>query len=393
MLMNTRLCLWTLVAALVFASPLPAEENEPAQAAKSDAAKAETSADKPDADKTGDAAARLEAIKRRLAGQEYSLQYKFAAGEEVRYRVVHLVTVATTIKGNRQTAQTRSISTKLWKVSKAVDGKFTFEHVVEDVDMWNKISLIQEVKYNSRTDKQAPPGYEDVARSVGVTLSTVTVDQTGEVLERSDTRQQAGLGGQLLIPMPAEPVKLGAKWFHATDVMTKLKDGGVKRIKTRQQYTLDSVTDGIAKILVTTQILQPVNDAEIKVQLVQRLTHGELSFDLERGRVIDQKLSLDETVIGFNGADSLMQYVGKFTETIIDPKPSTEPPTEPRTASKPDRPSDSPAPAKEPAPASEPTTEPAAPADDNQPAEDKQPAQREPTTTTTAEQGGLKLRR
>ena len=44
------------------------------------------------------------------------LEYKFADGDVIRSKVVHLSTVETKIKGSTQTAQSRSFSTKNWKV-------------------------------------------------------------------------------------------------------------------------------------------------------------------------------------------------------------------------------------------------------------------------------------
>ena len=40
----------------------------------------------------------------------------------------------------------------------------------------------QEVHYNSQTDKEPPPGYEDVAKSLDTPLAVVTIDPPGTVL-------------------------------------------------------------------------------------------------------------------------------------------------------------------------------------------------------------------
>ena len=61
----------------------------------------------------------------------------------------------------------------------AADGSATFSHLVEHIDMWQRTSGRQEVRYNSDTDKTVPPGYEEVAKAVGVPLSTVTMNNRG----------------------------------------------------------------------------------------------------------------------------------------------------------------------------------------------------------------------
>ncbi len=268
-----------------------------------------------------DATSRLTAAAQRVAGTEYDLHYKFVAGDEVKHKVVHAVTIATTIKGTRQTAKTLSNSTKLWSIDKVdADGTFHIVHSVADVDMWNKISGVQEVRYNSKTDKKPPSGYETVSKSIGVPLTSFTMDSRGKVLSREDKNANMAKGGQLVIPLPEKPAKVGEKWFSLQQIVLHHSDGRQKRAQTRQQYRLESVADGIATISIHTQVLTPVNDPKLRVQLVQRLTHGSLTFDIKRGRITSQTLGLDEVVLNFNGPDSSMQYAGKFTEAPLPEK-------------------------------------------------------------------------
>jgi len=276
----------------------------------------------------GDTAKQLDAVKKSLTGQKYLLQYKFTPGETIRYKVVQLVTVETKMRGQTSTTKMRSASTKAWKVT-VVDekGAATFVHSVEDVDMWNKASGVQEMRYNSKTDKKPPPAYAYVAANVGVPLTTATVDPHGRILKRHENRPKAGQSGQLIVPLAPQEVKIGDKWYFPREVRVKLRSGEVKRIKTRDAYRLAKVETGVATIAVETQILTPVDDAEIKAQLIQRLTRGTIKFDIAAGRVLSQQLDSDETVIGFSGADSMMQYLARFTEQLV--------PAEAKTARKP----------------------------------------------------------
>ena len=86
-------------------------------------------------------AAELEKAKKRVTETTYQLRYKFAKGEEIRSRVVHLGTTETKIQGNTQTSKSRSVSTKLWKII-GVDpqGQITLVHSIEDLEMWQHVS-------------------------------------------------------------------------------------------------------------------------------------------------------------------------------------------------------------------------------------------------------------
>jgi hypothetical protein len=267
-----------------------------------------------------DARSKLEAIKQRLAGEKHDLRYKFEAGETMRYEVLHLVVVDTKILETRQEAKTRSLSTKVWKVEGVDDkGNATIIHSVSDLDMWNRIhgEKLQESRYNSKTDDKAPLGYESVAKSVGVPLCKVVVNPQGQVTGRQDLQNITSPAGDVLPPLPPNPVKVGDRWYSPLEVRLKDQAGEFRRIKTRRVFELAEVTDGIATISVTPQILTPFEDAQIRMQLIKRMNGGEIKFDIARGRILTRDLDLDETVIGFNGAASIMQYVCCFREKLL----------------------------------------------------------------------------
>ena len=46
-------------------------------------------------------------------------------------------------------------------------GAATFTHLVDNIEMWQRSSGRNEVRYDSKTDDDVPPGYEEVAKSVG----------------------------------------------------------------------------------------------------------------------------------------------------------------------------------------------------------------------------------
>ena len=262
-----------------------------------------------------DIGAALARVKDNLA-PAYPLAYKFAAGDEIRTKVVQLVTVETSIKGVSETASTRVVSTKLWKIVRIEPtGNIVFENSVEHVDMWQSTTGRQEIRYNSATDKTPPPGHEHIAGSVGKVLSVITMDRNGRIVNRDDKQQQFNPGiGDLSVPFPSEPVKVGATWSIPNELKMTLEDGTVKKVATRQQYKLDKVETGVATISVETQVLTPVNDPKIQAQLVQRLQKGTIKFDLDAGRLIHKQMDLDESVHGFSGPESHMQYLARFTE-------------------------------------------------------------------------------
>ncbi len=251
------------------------------------------------------------------------LQYKFAVGDVIRSKVVHLSTVETKIKGSTQTAQSRSISTKNWKIQEVnADGDATFLHSVENIDMWQKVTDRPEQRYNSEKDDIPPAIYSEAAKSVGIPLAKITVDTMGRLVDREQLGGTPSSESQILPILPAEPVAVGAAWYSPDDITVRAGNGAMKHIKTRQVFRLKSVTAGVATISTETQILTPIDDPMLKVELIQKLTRGTIKFDIEAGRVASQQLDLDETIIGFQGETSVMNYLGRMTEEWIPGQPA-----------------------------------------------------------------------
>jgi hypothetical protein len=250
--------------------------------------------------------------------QQYELRYKFSPGETLRWEVVHRATVQTTIQGSSQTAETRSKSVKRWVIDEvADDGAITFTHSVESIDMWQKTQGRSEVRYNSETDKEVPPGYETAAQSVGVPLTVTTMNDRGKVLKRVEKHSQPTSLMQLAIALPEGPVAIGDSWTTPLDIDVVQKDGATKKIKTRQKYTLEKVANDVATIKVDAQILTPIHDPTIEAQLIQRLSEGQLRFDIAAGRILEQQLDLNRHVINFSGPSSSMHYLTRFTEKSL----------------------------------------------------------------------------
>lgn len=268
------------------------------------------------------------------SAEKFTLRYQFKQGETVRWQVVHKAKIQTTVSGTSQTAETLSSSVKVWRVVKAEpNGAATFEHLVESVDMRQKLTGRQEIHYNSQTDKRPPPGFENVAESVGKPLSVVTIDATGQVVrrDRKPAKAAAESEGQITIPMPGKPVAVGETWSFPHDIDVPLEKGGSRRIKAMQQFTLEAVKTGVATIRVETQILTPVSDPAIQAQLIQRESSGTVRFDVDAGRILSQQLDLDKQVVGFRGAASSLHYTTRFTEDLLDKAAQTA--AKPKSAS------------------------------------------------------------
>ncbi len=258
--------------------------------------------------------------------KKYQLQYRLKQGELIRSRVVHLVSMDTKIDGEFENLKSRSVSTRVFEVNKVdSEGNITLVHRVEDAELWQKVTGQDEVRYNSKTDEVVPERYERIAASIGKPLAVITVNASGAIVTRKDEVTQFNPGIGVLMPrLPDYPIAIGQKWYTPEQVRIRLKDGRVQTVKLRKLYTLIRVANELATIQVKTQVITPVHDAKVKSQLMQRMQHGQFQFDLAKGRIYSSQMELDERVVGFNGAASMIHYLSRMTEQLVSPAPSSK---------------------------------------------------------------------
>jgi hypothetical protein len=266
------------------------------------------------------------------APAKYTLRYKFRPGETLRWKVVHRARVEASVGGTSQTTETVSSSVKVWTVREVKsNGAATFEQLVENVDMWQKLTGRMEVRYNSQTDKTPPVGFENVAKSIGVPLSRTTIDPQGKILNREHLvgRSNVQQEGMITLPLPDAPIAIGESWTYPCDIDVPLEGGRIKKIKSRQSFTLEGVKNSVATVRVATQILTPVDDPAVEAQLMQRDSAGTVSFDIQTGRVVGQQMDTDKRVVGFRGQASSLHYRTRFTEEVLAQTPSADAKSDP----------------------------------------------------------------
>jgi len=256
---------------------------------------------------------------------KYTLRYRFQPGQTLRWNVVHRKRVQATFGGSTQVSESASRSTKAWRVIEVdPEGIATFETMVDDVDMRQKIGDRDPIRYNSKTDKTPPAGFVDAAGRVGKPLARVKLDARGRTIERTAILPEAASSEkpQLTIPLPRGPVAVGESWHRRYKMMLPLETGATKTILVQQVFTLRAVTTGVATIDVSNQVLTPIHSPEIEAKLIERYAAGTVRFDVDAGRVLSQQMDLDRRVVGFRGAESCLHYLTRFTEEFLPEKTS-----------------------------------------------------------------------
>jgi len=252
------------------------------------------------------------------AGEKVYLKYKYAKGDAIHVKVVHRSSIKTSHQGQTQTAQAITVSQMIVNVTDVdSDGNLTLENQIDAVDMRHQLTGRAEVRYNSQSQEDPPPGFEDVAKSIGRPLTRLKVTPAGKILDRTELYPQPNSNkGQLLPLLPEGPVSVGYVWNVPQDVTVKLKSGQKKKVETRDRHELIKVADGVATIKTETQVLTPLNNPELEVQVIQRFSNGTLQFDIAKGRLLRRQIDLDKRIINPYGQGSFLHHVAQLVEEV-----------------------------------------------------------------------------
>lgn len=269
---------------------------------------------------------------------KYDLKYKLAAGLTYPSEVTQRLSVQTTISGIKEDSLTNSVSGKAWRIEDVDNaGNIMLVHQVDRVRMSQRTTGRAEVAFDSEKDAEIPGEYQSLNGTIGVVLTKATMNAYGRISSREDLKPQTNPGiGDLTLSLPEEPIRVGDSWSVPDEVTVKL--GAVPTaIKLRYAYTLLNVSAGLATIAFRTELLSPVaSDPKAMSQLVGRMQKGEIKFDIDEGRPISRKSSIEQDIVGFAGENSSMRYDMQATEefgegmavvaSLPEPTPAGPPP-------------------------------------------------------------------
>ena len=251
-------------------------------------------------------------------GEEYLFRYNLQPGMVISSEVTHLAKTDTKIDSTEQNSQSRTVSQKTWEVTKAVNGEMTFEYKILEIDMSQRIGAENELRYSSKTGEEPARQFQAAAATIGKVISTVTIDEQGMIIARSDQSNPPNLGmGDITLPVPKNPIAIGATWEVPREMRIMREDSSVKTVRFRELFRFDKVSAGVATITVRSEMLTPISEPKEEAQVLQQLSNGTIKFDIDAGRMISKELGWDKVVVGFSGAGSVMDYSARLEEQVL----------------------------------------------------------------------------
>jgi len=278
------------------------------------------------------------------APAKYALAYKFLPDQVMRFEVSHETKITTHVKDETETVRNSSTAKRHFTVKK-VDEKTGDADLELSIDWVHMLASFENpnrpktapVEFQSDDPNRHPEQFNTILSTVGKPRATIRFSPTGipiKILEgelppppKSSQQLTTGPAAPPLadatpetyfVPLPEEPVAVGASWSERFDVVLQDNDKNRQKVTIQRKYTLAEVAGRQATIELRTAVLTPIQAPAIEGQLIQREISGKVIFDLDRGAVISRELAVDKTVAGPFGPRSLLQAKSKYREKLLD---------------------------------------------------------------------------
>jgi len=243
-----------------------------------------------------------------LKSAEYRLVYKFRPNEDV-YMPLSVDSKIHLQKGPVEQISTNqsTVERHFHVASVAPDGSAIVDLFIDNVELSYSFNNGTPVVFNTKTKGSPPPGFQGVQNCIGK-RGRVRFSAQGTVLPlpNSSADPSSDPSESFLDLLPAKPVRVGDEWSDDFKIKVSVSRNLNQKITLRRRYALESVNGNVATIRLRIVEITPVEDAQIRAQLVQRTPEGTITFDLERGLTTARELTCSRTETGIMGGEGMI---------------------------------------------------------------------------------------
>ncbi len=300
----------------------------------------------------------------------WTLRYKFLPDQTLRYKSTESVTLDAMIGENHKVDVTGIEQRRIFTVTSVDDAgaaKFTMQY--EFVKMQVQTNEFEPVVFDTTMKpEEIPPSFRNTARALQGSAPRFWISSLGSPLRESSEEQggvpAAGAVAQagnvtvtnkssaapasaiqqasattqdstmhetnkadqsssanavtFLMPLPETSVAIGETWREVIPVSVRVTEEFSRQINILRTFRLESVEDGIATISFRSSAEATVKSPTVRSQLIKATPKGTLTFDINRGVMLNRVINYDEMVMNAIGANSVVLCNGSGTEVLLE---------------------------------------------------------------------------
>jgi hypothetical protein len=255
--------------------------------------------------------------------QTGSWRFRWHSGQVLLYRAEHATQVTEVVGGNKVETASKLTVTKRWHVTN-VDAQGIATLEMSLVSMRNEQTRPggEVLIYDSANPKDGTPELgEQLSKYLGKTLAEIRVDGFGQVV---DVKQGAANRFESELPfaviVPRVVPQPGQAWERQYKVVLDPPHGTGEKFDATQRFVCKKTGDGVAVIAITTQFKNQPDSQLERVPLLQKQPEGEVTFDLQAGRMFRASLRIDKSLEDHQGKGSSYRFQSTYTEQYVGAK-------------------------------------------------------------------------
>ena len=257
-----------------------------------------------------------------LPAQTPSKMFRWETGQLLTYRVEHTTSAAETVSGTKNETKTKLNLTKRWYVA-AVDpaGVATIQLSLAALRLETTTPSGGILFFDSSDPEKSDPQMSgQLKKYVGDVLATLRVDGQGKVIEVKESKHGPASRFEseppFVLVFPDAALTEGMNWSRSYKITIEPPQGTGEKYDAVQECTCKSVAQGSATFALTTTLKTQPESVLDRVPLLQLQPEGEVTFDVQSGRLQSAILRVDKELTGHQGEGSSYHFVSTYKEEI-----------------------------------------------------------------------------
>jgi hypothetical protein len=248
---------------------------------------------------------------------------RWQAGQVLVYKVEHATQVTDVTSDARIESKTRLALTKRWQVLDVdAAGVATVQLSLQSL-VWEMTKPDGEVlRFDSAAPDKSPLEMrQSIGRYLNGPLAVLRLDTLGRVLEVKESRYGPASRFEVELPfaavLPEKGLAPGASWERPYNITLEPPQGTGEKYAAVQHCTCKSVEGNAGVVAFTTALKAPPEALPDRIPLLDKLTEGEVVFDLGAGRMHRAVLRVDQELKDYMGQGSNYHVQTSYVEQYI----------------------------------------------------------------------------
>jgi hypothetical protein len=249
-------------------------------------------------------------------------RFRWQVGQVLVYKAEH-TTLATEVTPDATiTSRTHVVATRRWQVL-AVDrdGVATVQLSLQSL-LWERTKPDGQVdRFDSADPDKTPQLRDSLGTYLKGPLAVLRLDPLGRVVQVKESRTGPASRFEVEPPfavvLPADALREGLTWDRTYPITLEPPLGTGEKYPAVQHCTCKGVQGNAATLAFTAEVKELPEVPADRLPLLDKMTEGEVLFDLGNGRLHRAALRVDKEIKDHMGANSSYRFQSSYVEQYV----------------------------------------------------------------------------